>query len=647
MTEITNIKVSREMLATYSPAFKAMLTTGRFVESRTPVVDLYEDTGISGRALVAVFRALYANHKRSLWLPEKQLRHERPNEGVIYKIMPCHLVELLRYMCHKSMKEVIFEEPDIRDTETNILNAHRGILKPEELLRWLNDYSDDAAEGIRIMKPFPIFKIPVKDFPVVMRRVCKLIKGQDVDMKTVGLVEEVLESYRVQDPNYDPNLDDDIEFNLRIDSSVPVNRFHVLKFIQDKLQWRDLDDRLLKFEFREYLSYLYSKLRIPMRYPDWDAHWQRKPNLSTHYYLQFDQIQWILEQAFDPSVIFKFLGDTSWMHGEIYMSNYLKGKECLHEHSSPVVENDTDTYACAYDISVEELPQILLALDKYSVALPPIFMCEWFSSWFKLNFPDTEVRPEELGEDPARKLMVLLLAAHKFDHPEGFYEVTSRLRQLRKKGEDLIRLTNPLALRYPALKKPIMLNGNIMQCLNRKKYDKYSGNTSQNCTYSSKDVYKWDLKRGPKHGTEDAKHQPECYHDDDDKDGICIDCFNASLYPFDTPRHKPAEDNAKPLHIPQFLRTWGERNFLQLYWNISERVNPYRIATTCYQNGCRINHGKLILRRSSVNSVTVNHLSVKQIEDGNSPATRVTKEVEANKNLKAPQLYWTPLTQLT
>ncbi|KAI4865874.1 hypothetical protein F4820DRAFT_418898 [Hypoxylon rubiginosum] len=261
------------------------------------------------------------------------------------------------------------------------------------------------------------------------------------------------------------------------------------------------------------------------------------------------------------------------------MRIYLEGEGHLHEHSEPPTHDNMDRHGWAYDIAIEELPQILVALDKYRV--PPIMMSEWFSLWFKFKFPYSVVQVHRLGEDPVQKLMILLVATHKFDHAKGFHLVTSELRETVK---DIRPLDLPLCQRFPGLKDVLTPHHNLMELLNGKQFSKYKRfgiyNIHEMCTYKEKGCRAESL---------DCTWEQEY-----DDDRLCIDCFNASLYPFKVPRFKQTGDCVEPV-VPLDLKMWGERNFMKMLWNVEERF-PKR----WYEFGCRTRHGPLIFKRSWV-----------------------------------------------
>ncbi|KAI1408064.1 hypothetical protein F5Y13DRAFT_194770 [Hypoxylon sp. FL1857] len=533
VTEIRNFEVNRHVLAAYSPVLGAMLTKKQYIESQSPIVNLHEDTGASVSAIGAVFGALYSNHMTLLRGPEEELKRHRPGHGVVYKITPLHLLELI--WCawprrNPSFLRRLFDSDDPR------------VFEPDNLRSWLDHHSDETADYTRTMRPFPKIAVKYNQIGSVIRQMNDLFddsdneensdeeRGTSMDlMKFARLEEQLIESTGQHNPN-----------GLYIDSEdksqawphlpqegdvVTITRFQLMTCICMWLCWQtEGSDNLLAKVF--WCS-------VARTHFGADKH----PNPTTYFYLQFDQIE---------AIIGKVLGTGTAYRLEWVVTLFLFLARRLHEHSEPGMLENKGEYTWAYDVPIEELPAVLIAVDKYQVPLNIMFL--WFEEWFRLKFP--RVQSEGMEGVSIRDLAILLLAAEKFDHAQAFWTVSQRLIRIGQTG---LSIQSPLSLlveQFPDLEHLITLDSRIVDCLYMK----------------------------PPLGIDDAHFSYEF-----ENGGLCIDCYKGSLcYPL------------RSITESRDLKLWRERHF-----KIQARTRIHRNdRKSRYNLGCRVKHGQGAWTRS-------------------------------------------------
>lgn len=209
------------------------------------------------------------------------------------------------------------------------------------------------------------------------------------------------------------------------------------------------------------------------------------------------------------------------------VTSHLWIKGYMYESSPPLpFQHDTPAYDWAYGFPIKQLLYVLIALDKYKIS--PHVLSAWFGIWHsRIGFEKIALSD----------MMTLLFGTYKFDAAIEFFDITGILVRRKENGTNYRwRPLLPRLLRkFPALKGVITPDSRIMRCLNR-----------NNEPYG---IYR-------------------CV-------GLCLDCFNASIYPWD--------GTSK---VPGRLAFWAHKNLETLF----------RKAGPVY--GCRIAHDWVILERS-------------------------------------------------
>ncbi|KAI1140084.1 hypothetical protein F5Y05DRAFT_411145 [Hypoxylon sp. FL0543] len=563
ITKIRSFKVNRAFLAACSPVFKVMLTT-EYIESRSPEVILHEDTGASADAMGAVLRALHINHESSSRMPQDELRRERPENGVVYKITPLHILELVWYSHHHHYEKLWCPhngDTKLCDECCSMSYSHgghsltqRGPIKPDVLRWWLDHYSDETTESMRTMKPFQKLVIRNDQIASVIRRMTELIKAQAsnageedaatseeqcMDMMGVALLEEELISSMENCEPYSQKPD----ANNGPMNYLTATRLQLVDSVHTRTRWKwSQDDNLSNNEIAAAFKQSLSNRAPTHEYNHIDC-----INPSTYFFLQLDQIEAVIEELSTKILHLR----CDWM-----VTQHLLTEGYVHEHSHPATLEDEHQNAWAYDVQIEEIPGILVALDKY--LLPPYTMWRWFEVWFRLKFPGESC--EGLEKESVQNLMNLLLAADKFDHAQAFREVTKLLIKAKQAGSPISPLPNPLVLRFPALEGVITPEQSVLDCLN--------GTLKSSVNLTNFDVA--------------------------ENGGLCLDCIRGSVYPF----NKPAEASER-------LKFWAERhlkNATLKMVSISGKLAWSGGKPYCYRAGCRVEHGEGVLRRCWPNS---------------------------------------------
>ncbi|KAH9889134.1 hypothetical protein F4778DRAFT_796850 [Xylariomycetidae sp. FL2044] len=242
----------------------------------------------------------------------------------------------------------------------------------------------------------------------------------------------------------------------------------------------------------------YAKVFPTDRYPsNWEffdpgfpkveyTHEVRKPNPCTYFLFQFSQIQSILKEFENGH---NFPDKEPLGHGNVTTYLWLNGYP--QENSPPPPTNkDCSTYDWAYDIAIEELPRLLLAVRKYLI--PESILTEWFRAWYQFQrtcaMQITEgnhlsqfqrmILFQEFDSDgvetliPSGKLKILLLMAYHFDHAEAFYMATEAMSFSRTRVRRTLYINHSFAKLYehfPALTDLLALPSTLVACLNRSK----------------------------------------------------------------------------------------------------------------------------------------------------------------------------------
>lgn len=508
-----------------------MLNKYEFAESQTPIVNLHEDTGISGQAMGAVFKALYLNHQSTLWRLEEELKRKTSKYGMVYKITPLHLLELLWFTYPDSQEDEYYESPSRRCA---------GI-EPEKLRWWLNSCSDETGDAVRTMRPFPLYAIKPEQVASVARRIAEMFPGygpsderEDYIFKRKALSSMVVTEFikleaELIDSNQPREALDERQDNKILTENMAqpkcndlfITRDLLVEYIRkhmDTIRWH----KPIRWHKESHLVPQLKDHIIRSSKYNRGYEGQKHPNPRTYFFLHFEDIEYIL---MEPSIARSMIITAQGLTYFLWLCKY------LHEYSKPPLpRDDKDTHAWAYDIPIEELPRILLAVDKYDI--PPTMMRQWISMWFDFKCPKFERR--KLQEQP-QGLRTLLLATHKFDHAEGFHKVTCSL-DIRKTTSIQPSLSQ-LVARFPALKNVVTLDSRILICLkNRAKYS---------------------------------------------SSGLCLDCFNASLYPIED-ASMASED----------MKDWAETNFQTFGWTKT-------LLEEFYSDDfhCRVRHNKIVWER--------------------------------------------------
>ncbi|KAI1325846.1 hypothetical protein F5Y16DRAFT_400874 [Xylariaceae sp. FL0255] len=140
-----------------------------------------------------------------------------------------------------------------------------------------------------------------------------------------------------------------------------------------------------------------------------------------------------------------------------------------------------------------KLVPLPIALDKYLI--PKRFLSVWFDGWFKANWNPRGQEP--WSDEGAEKLLTMAHAAYVFDNADAFHQTT-----------ELLHCTG-----NPGLEHVVLLDGRIIERLGV-------------------------LKEGGLLLT---------------LDGLCLDCFNASIYPF---------HHTEQSEVPGHLQQWAKNNIL-------------------------------------------------------------------------------------
>lgn len=531
VTNIQNFTINRHILIAASPVFKAMLTNTFFVESGFSTLDLHEDTGVTCQAMAAVLRGLDLDHQSSFWTPEGELLRQRPQGGTVYRIMPLHLLELMWHTCR------YIEDDCDSDDETEIPCDNH--MSANKLRWWLNYYSEKTGDMVRTIKPYQQLTIRTNQVASVSRRMMRLFWGKTTRGKPTRDIENLQFNFKGI-----ANLEEELlspkgssgELG-ELDNKAPADGLRHPRVQNTKTSNEDLV-LTTRLQLIEYACGYTRRHRIKndnakavenikeALAQTYDGGAGRHPMPDTYFMLQFDQIKDLLHEAISRDIYLTAWGVT----GHLWTDGY------YYQGSQPLpVERDTPDYDWAYEISIKELPYVLIALDKYKIS--PYALSAWFGIWYGRKNPEIAD-----GEAALSDMMTLLLGTYKFDNADGFMDVTTTLNET---GSIYAKyrwrpLLPQLLRKFPGLKRVITPDSRIIRCLNR-----------------------------------NTKADRGFYYP-----GICLGCFNFSLYPWD--------GTSK---VSDHLVIWAQKNFETIARN----------AVSCYDTcSCRIEHGadRLVARKS-------------------------------------------------
>ncbi|KAI1333038.1 hypothetical protein F5Y16DRAFT_414813 [Xylariaceae sp. FL0255] len=502
-------KIDREILVSASPMFKAMLSGGKFLEGRKSEITLVEDTGATCQALDVLFTTLFSKHEfQSTSCHDLEKLHT--DGKILYKMTPLHVMEILElaYLWGSECPQCYGRTGKFR----------QGTIVQEDLHWWLNQFPRETRDGVRALLPFRSISVTTAQLASSLRLLegCIALMCPDHEygqgrhspgMEAILLLEKDLAESDEPQTSTESHL---------------VNRLQLFHYARQSFSGmaygsdKEVDQELVEDFILE------RDKGFETQFPKINYDGKKEPSPATELFLTIDDLQNIIFgiSRGNCCATFDAWDVTQHLIEMDYPREGVPNRASFHREIETITKN-TSRLA-----GVNVLIPLLIALDKYLI--PFSTMSTWFKMWFDKSWDklQNQVRPKTLKgkTDCVKRLMAVAHAAYKFDNAFAFNEVTEFLDHmcfpLRRPFERLVE-------RHPRLHCVVLLDDRLMEGLGRR-----------------------EIHQIPQYRQDGAGAG------DFSLDGLCLDCFNASVI---TITGAP-----KTIDIPTEVEHWAKANILSL-----------------------------------------------------------------------------------